>query len=92
MTTATEIRTVKCWMWPDGVIGVGEDYPPDALPLARGPEEKLRVIIAGIGRLGHKGEHLVPGVPEARDIDAACDAALAFSRQITVRLNDPEED
>ena len=64
----------------NGHVLIGPCCPPGMLPLADGPERVVRDAIEGSARLAYDGETwLVPGIPEARDDDAAVDAAVAFS-------------
>jgi hypothetical protein len=92
MTTATESATIKCWCWGSGQIEFGEQCPAGALVLGVGPEGKLKEVIAGHCLMNYDGQYMLPGIGESSTPTEACDAAIALSRQIRVRLNDPEED
>jgi hypothetical protein len=68
-----------------GEISFARSVPRDLsrLPIASGPGEKLRSAISGVARHAYDGEMLlVPGIPEAKDEDAALDALFKFKAWI----------
>lgn len=81
------------YCYASGHIGFTSGQCPDgALPIARGPDKKLRDLIDARARHGYETRRvdgrlqkipgtdclLVPGVPEAPDQMAAVDALQAF--------------
>lgn len=83
---------MRAYCWASGLIEFGRSIPDGALPIARGPAKALREFINDRARHGYRSEvvngrrtkvpgteHLlVPGVPEAKDGNAAVDALTAF--------------
>lgn len=54
--------------YASGLIVFGRSVPQGALPIARGPERKLRPFIEALSRHSYDGKTLiVPGLPEAPD-------------------------
>lgn len=69
------------WCWQSGLIDIGEAAPEGALLFAAGPRRALEEQITAAARHGtgkSKGLLLVPGVPEARNPDAAVEALISF--------------
>lgn len=76
--------TATAYCFRSGQIRVGRRCPDGALPLAYGPEHRLRRAVSGCARLARSGETwLVPGVPEASNEDEGIEAARLFSARLT---------
>ena len=72
--------SATAYCFRSGQIRVGVRCPDGALPLAYGPERRLRRAVDVRSRHAYDGRtKLVPGVPEAADEDAAMEAARQFS-------------
>lgn len=75
--------TATAYCYRTGRIRIGARCPDGALPLAYGPERRLRRAVTARARLGYDGKSwLVPGVPEAPNEDAGIEAARTFSAQL----------
>lgn len=72
--------SATAYCYRSGQIKVGPRCPEGALPLAYGPESRLRKAVSVRARHAYDGKtKLVPGVPEADNEDAAIEAARQFS-------------
>lgn len=81
---------MKAFCYASGLIEFGRTMPDGALLIAEGPAKPLRDFIAATARHGYKTRQvkgrpqkipstdnlLVPGVPEAPNQDAGCDALM----------------
>ncbi len=77
---------MRAWAWASGLIEFGHKCPDGAIVFAEGRAKRLREEVAGLARRGHKGELLVPGVPEGRGVEAL----ETFSRLIREFMKRPE--
>lgn len=71
----------RAWCWASGLIEFGTETPAGAIEIASGPAELLRLRIGAIARHGQgasEGKLLAPGVVEAPNQQAACDALIAL--------------
>lgn len=81
------------YCWKSGLIQIGESVPTGAVYLAADSRSRLRKVISVLARHAYKkpGQKrqplLVPGIPEASDLDAAMNAVDAFSALIESRLD-----
>lgn len=75
------------FVYASGEIGFGTKAPGGSLSVLKGPDQKVRDIIAGNARLAYDNQTwLVPGIPEAADQSAAMDALLLFRDRVALRL------
>lgn len=62
-----------------GVIEFGDWLPGGRLPIAAGPQDKLRELVSGACRHAYDGKTLlVPGIPEAANQSEGLDALRRF--------------
>lgn len=82
MAKARNPITARAWCYRSGELVFGEDAPEGVIVIAevRGPTvEQLREKLETRARLAYDGETLlVPGIPEAKDGDAALKALAAW--------------
>lgn len=79
---------MRAYCFADGRILFGSPLPKGALPIARGPGQKLREIISAIARHGYEpGVLLVPGIPEAADQVRGLAALEQFTSQLAKRID-----
>ena len=87
-------HTTVAFCYRNGVIHFGSRVPDGALSIASSANGKLlreKVKVAArwsypTKRGGKDSKPLVPGVPEAPDDVAACDAVIRFSKEVRKRL------
>lgn len=91
--------TTHAYCWAGGLIEFGKRVPKGAIPIAYGPDLKLRTFIDTVARHGYRTQIvkgrptkipgteclLVPGVPEAPNKFDAVEALGAFIRWIQTR-------
>jgi hypothetical protein len=73
--------------WRCGTVAVESRKAEGALVLATGPRKRLQDALEVCARHAYDGKTLlVPGVPEAKDDQAAIKATLVFQTFLNVRL------
>lgn len=83
---------LKPFVYRSGAIVFRKRMPPGSLPVTRMKHSKLCSIVKALARRGYpksdgsKGLLLVPGIPEAKDSDAALDALCRFKSEVERRL------
>lgn len=71
--------TTIAYCHPDGGIGLGAELPDGATEIVRGPEDRVRPLIALTAKAGFEvGTFYVPGVFEAKDSAAANQALIDY--------------
>lgn len=80
-------HNLKAFVFRSGVVGFDTETPEAALEVGIGPSVLLKAVVGVVSRHAyHKVQLLCPGVPEARDEDAALDAVIAFREEIKKRM------
>lgn len=75
---------MHAYCYASGQIEFAPRIPDGALPIAKGPDKKLREFLCGVSRHAYDGETLlVPGIPEAPSQGAALDALKRFTLWIS---------
>jgi hypothetical protein len=75
---------MHAYCYASGQIGIADEVPNGALPIARGRERAVRRLIEATARHAYDGTTLlVPGVPEAPNQNAALKALHAYVWWIT---------
>jgi hypothetical protein len=80
-TPQADSGTEFAWCWASGLIEFGTETPSGAIAIASGPADLLRLRVGAIARHGigaNEGKLLAPGVVEAPNQNAACDALIAL--------------
>lgn len=74
---------MKAYCYASGRIAIGKNVPDGALPIARGPRNKLREMLSGTARHTFDSRVLlVPGIPEAPSQSYALDALKRYTKWI----------
>ncbi len=67
--------TTYAYCWASGTIWFGEDVPCGALPIVEGEKDAVYRLMETAARYACDGKTLlVPGIPEAEDLQAKADA------------------
>jgi hypothetical protein len=81
------MKTTTAYCYRNGAIRFRCRPGKGSLTIATGEAKRLRELIGGSARHAYDGKTLlVPGIPEAENDTQACDALIAYSRQIRARL------
>lgn len=83
------MKNCYCFAWASGRIEFGTATPDGALPIYavvganEGDVERLKENVTVLSRQAYDGETLlVPGIPEAADMNAAYDALIKFNVRV----------
>lgn len=83
------MKNFYCFAWASGRIEFGTETPDGALPIYavvganEGDVERLKENVTVLSRQAYDGETLlVPGIPEAADMNAAYDALIKFNCRV----------
>lgn len=81
-------KKVVAYAWRSGEIGIGDEIPNGALPIARSENRQaLEYVISACARHAYDGVSLlVPGVPEAQTDGEALEALAAFHEAVESSL------
>ncbi|EGX6216247.1 host nuclease inhibitor protein [Salmonella enterica] len=83
--------TIMAYCWASGLIEFGNTLPEGALPIVTGNEKQVRDVVGVLARHAYNGDLLVPGVPEAENMDEYREALVRFSRVVHERVKHPNK-
>lgn len=83
--------TITAYCWASGLIEFGHTLPEGALPIVTGNEKQVRDVVTVLARHAYNGDLLVPGIPEAENMDEYREALVRFSRVVCERVKHPNK-
>ncbi|EJM3830913.1 host nuclease inhibitor protein [Salmonella enterica] len=79
------------YCWASGLIEFGETLPEGALPIITINSQAERETVEVLARLSYDNQLLVPGIPEAENMDEYREALVKFCHRVRERVLHPNK-